>query len=138
MKFSIIITILMLFLGTFLYINYAPVMPSQDFFKTLKMKVDFTEKGEMKIFSYANENEIKKLKISEGKIFFDDNNDNNNIVLGYDEAQMMISEKLFEKAGDKIENFFGINVHVVGIVEKTNSIVDMIHFLPLKESELFN
>ncbi|MEM2139173.1 MAG: hypothetical protein QXM96_03390 [Candidatus Woesearchaeota archaeon] len=125
MKTEIIITIIMLFLGTFLYINYAPVMPSQGFFKSLKMKVDFTEKGEMKVFSYANEKELKKLKISKGKFFFDDNN----IVLGFNEAQMMKEEKLFSKIGDKINNFFGVDIVIEGILRKTNTIIDDMHFL---------
>ncbi|MEM3374308.1 MAG: hypothetical protein QXE31_03745 [Candidatus Woesearchaeota archaeon] len=125
MKFAIIITTIMLFIGTFFYFRYSPVMIDENFFKNLKMKVDFSEKNEMKVFSYVNEQELKKLKLNDGKISIE----NNKIVLGFNEAEMMKNEKLFSKIDDNINNFFGINVQIGGVLKKTNTMIDDMHFL---------
>ena len=49
---------------------------------------------------------------------------------------MMREEKLFDEVGDPIRGFFGENVVVVGVLERTNSSFDMMHFVPLKEDQL--
>lgn len=58
------------------------------------------------------------------------------LVLGANEAEMMRDEKLFETTGDEIRGFFGTNVVVIGVLEATNSSFDMMHFVPLNESQL--
>lgn len=58
------------------------------------------------------------------------------LVLGANEARMMREEKLFETTGDEIRGFFRENVVVVGVLEATNSSYDMMHFVPLNESQL--
>ncbi|MEN6517484.1 MAG: hypothetical protein ABFC38_04750 [Methanospirillum sp.] len=58
------------------------------------------------------------------------------LVLGSNEARMMREEKLFETTGDEIRGFFGKNVVVVGVLEATNSSFDMMHFVPLNETQL--
>jgi hypothetical protein len=58
------------------------------------------------------------------------------LVLGSNEAGMMREEKLFETTGDEIRGFFGKNVVVVGVLETTNSSFDMMHFVPLNETQL--
>ena len=52
------------------------------------------------------------------------------MVLGFEEAQMMRRERLFRKAGDVIENFFGLStIKVAGILEATGTILDHYHFV---------
>ncbi len=51
------------------------------------------------------------------------------IYIGYDEAQIMIEEKLFNKEGDTISGFFGNDVIVSGVLEKTNTFIDNYHFV---------
>ncbi|MFA6489400.1 MAG: hypothetical protein WCT52_01855 [Candidatus Micrarchaeia archaeon] len=51
------------------------------------------------------------------------------IIIGADEAAMMRSEKMFSKAGDRLEGFFGNNVEIAGVLSKTNTSVDMFHFV---------
>ena len=51
------------------------------------------------------------------------------IFIGYDEAQVMIEEKLFSKPGDTIKNFFGNDIIVSGVLVKTNSVFDTYHFV---------
>jgi Cu+-exporting ATPase len=52
------------------------------------------------------------------------------IVLGYDEARMMIEEGLIKGAGSTLTNFFGLpSVTIVGISAKTNTLADHFHYL---------
>lgn len=51
------------------------------------------------------------------------------VYIGYDEAQVMINEKLFTKEGDTISGFFGNNVIISGILAKSNSVADNYHFV---------
>ncbi len=51
------------------------------------------------------------------------------IYIGSTEAEMMINEGLFKEEGDLIENFFGIDVIVAGILPKTDTLFDNFHYL---------
>jgi Cu+-exporting ATPase len=51
--------------------------------------------------------------------------------IGFDDAQHMIEEGQFNKVGDIIENFFGSNVIIAGIVPKTETMLDDMHFVGL-------
>jgi hypothetical protein len=70
-----------------------------------------------------------KLKYIDGEAYYP-------IILGYTEGQMMKSEKEFSKPGDTIKGFFGKNLVVAGVLNKTNSALDMMHIVPLTEDEL--
>jgi hypothetical protein len=52
------------------------------------------------------------------------------MLIGSDEAKMMRAEKLFSQPGDTLSGFFGKDVKIVGILAKTNSALDMMHFVP--------
>ena len=58
------------------------------------------------------------------------------LVLGSDEAKMMREEHLFSQPGDVIRGFFGRNVVVIGVLQETNSGLDMMHFIPLQENQI--
>lgn len=51
------------------------------------------------------------------------------LYIGSEEAELMISEKIFSKEGDIIKGFFGKDVIVAGILPKSNTILDSIHFM---------
>jgi hypothetical protein len=51
------------------------------------------------------------------------------IALGADEAAAMRAEKLFSKPGDQISSFFGNDMVVAAILEKTNTPLDMFHIV---------
>lgn len=52
------------------------------------------------------------------------------VTIGYDEANMMKSEKLISKKLDNIKDFFGNNVIVAGLPKRTLTSFDMMHFVP--------
>src|SRR3989339_21065 len=51
------------------------------------------------------------------------------VYIGSVEAQMMIDNGLFSDSGDVIENFFGNNVVVAGVLPETGTVLDMMHFV---------
>jgi hypothetical protein len=73
---------------------------------------------------------IAKINIGSFSLQINENKTYLPLVLGSKEAEMMIEEKIFSKTGDKIENFFGKDVIVAGILEPTDSILDMLHYMP--------
>ena len=48
----------------------------------------------------------------------------------------MREEGIFTEIGDPIKDFFGKNVVIVGIMEKTNGVLDMTYLIPLNSGEL--
>lgn len=52
------------------------------------------------------------------------------LILGSDEAKMMMKEGMFEKTGDRIEDFFGKDVVIAGVLEPTGTVLDMFHYMP--------
>ncbi len=103
--------------------------------KTAKIEIRKSE-DETKIFYLLDNNVPEKLagkidlnnlsssKLS-GKEYFP-------IYIGKKEADMMIKEKLFTKEGDKIEDLFGKNVIIVGILPETETMLDDMHFVSYK------
>ncbi len=57
------------------------------------------------------------------------------LILGMEEAEMMKDEGFFTEVGDPIKDFFGKNVVVVGIMKKTNGVLDLAHLTPLNSGE---
>ncbi|MBP9817250.1 cadmium-translocating P-type ATPase [Candidatus Shapirobacteria bacterium] len=56
-------------------------------------------------------------------------------VIGYDEAKMMISEKLISQKSDILKDFFGNNVIITGLPKRTLTSLDMMHFVPREFKE---
>ena len=100
----------------------------------------FTEEGMAKFFYYRAEDEPlpvpvalsagseKNYKMHDlaGTVYYP-------LIIGSAEAAMMQEESLFEKPGDIITGFFGKNVVIVGILEPTNTSIDMMHIWPVAE-----
>lgn len=74
-----------------------------------------------KLSNVIDENNLKSIKL--------DNSEYLPIYIGSKEASMMKEEKLFSKAGDRIENLFGRNVIIVGILPETKTMLDDMHFV---------
>ncbi|EKE12126.1 MAG: hypothetical protein ACD_14C00008G0001 [uncultured bacterium] len=51
------------------------------------------------------------------------------IYFGSAEAKLMIKEKLFQKEGDRLEDYFGNDVIVAGILPETKTMLDNFHFV---------
>jgi Cu+-exporting ATPase len=90
-----------------------------------RIKINYSE-GNKKIFSTLNVEGIRGLKVIEGTKEVNENE----MIVGYEEAMMMKNEKLISKTGDFLQNFFGISViKVVGILEPTGTELDKIHIV---------
>ena len=91
-----------------------------------KSKINFAE-GNPKLFLEVAPNiDSNLLKIKEGTYVLG----KNEMIVGYDEAMMMISEKLIQGPGDTLSNFFGIpTMTVVGIMAPTGTILDSYHLV---------
>jgi soluble P-type ATPase len=88
-------------------------------------KVALSEDGP-KLFLGVNDLTHPLLRTKEGRMTLGPQE----MVLGFEEAQMMRREGLFQKAGDVIENFFGSStIKVAGILEATGTILDHYHFV---------
>ncbi|MFH0817804.1 MAG: hypothetical protein V1909_04175 [Candidatus Micrarchaeota archaeon] len=136
-KGAALFTLLVMLVGTIGYFAYGKdAMASVDasaVFSGARYKVAYSEDGAMKVFALANESALLKLKVSEGNTV----PKKKSMVLGFREAQVMKDEDLFYRVGDRIDDFFGTQIIVGGIFEKTGTIVDDFHFLgPEKFSEI--
>lgn len=87
-------------------------------------KIAFADKAP-KIFLGAEYLDSSIAKVNGGNQLKD-----NEVIIGADEAKMMIEEKLFSKPGDTINNFFGISeIRIIGIIEPTGTILDNYHLV---------
>ncbi|MCL4354824.1 heavy metal translocating P-type ATPase [Patescibacteria group bacterium] len=89
---------------------------------TRESKINFAE-GNPKLF--LGDNSLPQdIKVKEGTTQLKDNE----MLIGYEEAMMMKKEKLFNKPGDVINNFFGLpQIKVAGILEPTGTLLDNYH-----------
>ncbi|AKH32961.1 putative copper-transporting ATPase PacS [candidate division SR1 bacterium Aalborg_AAW-1] len=89
-------------------------------------KIGFTPGGVPKIF-LGTDQLLSGLKISEGTGLFGTEPE---IIIGFKEAQMMKEEGLIKKAGDSLNDFFGLpSVKIVGILAPTNTLLDEVHIM---------
>lgn len=99
--------------------------------------------GAPKLFYTLKENETASFTISLEKGSMDDYNEYEvagrkyyPVIVGYEEAQMMIEEKLFSNPGDAISNFFGKDIVIVGVASQTNTSLDMMHITTLTAQDI--
>jgi len=87
-------------------------------------KINFTVDGSPKLFLKARG--IDGIKVKEGSSGLNDNE----MIVGYEEAMVMEEEKIFENINDSIDGFFGLSsVRVTGILERTGTILDYYHIV---------
>jgi hypothetical protein len=90
-----------------------------------KAKIGFSE-GSPKLFVGIDSVDPVVIKAKQGIAALNDNE----MLIGSDEAAMMIAEKLFAKPGDVVKNFFGLpQITVAGILEPTDTLLDRFHLL---------
>lgn len=88
-------------------------------------KINFAEK-DPKLFLEVKDFESVNLAFAEGRKAVNENE----MVVGYDEAMMMRKEGLFANVGDVINNFFGVKeMKVVGILKPTGTMLDTYHLV---------
>jgi hypothetical protein len=97
---------------------------STEAYKGILLKTAFTEKGEMKVFALAKNNTLSMYSAIEGNSI----PEQDSIVIGEMEADMMKDENLFSKIGDKINGLFGIDTSIEGVLAKSNAPLDYLHF----------
>ncbi len=134
-KLPITITLLIIAIGSFIYFSLGSfgegmlkATESSSIYNQVYFKSVYTPEGQIKVFALAKNNELAKYEAIEG----DNIPESDTVIIGNNEAEMMKSEKLFSKAGDEINNFFGVDVKVGGILKKTNSPIDDFHFVSEK------
>lgn len=98
-----------------------------------------TPKEEMKYFYLYDTKNIPSLlksAIDPGKTSYTiDSKEYMSVYIGYNEARMMIEEKLISKKSDTIAGLFGNDIIVAGLPKKTFTSLDMMHFVPMKFQE---
>lgn len=88
-------------------------------------KINFAG-GDPKLFLLPTNVDPNVLKVKEGTVTLG----KNEMIIGYDEAMMMIEEKLITGPGSTIKNFFGVpEMKIVGILEPTGTILDKYHIV---------
>lgn len=127
---SIFAPALMMVLFTFIFFEFARFSSNMANTSEGKMEEVITtetkKNAEPKLFAQLDSLDSKLLKIKDGTLTLD----GNEMVIGYEEAQAMKQERLFQKIGDIINNFFGISqMKVVGILEPTGTIIDRYHIV---------
>ncbi|MFA6268637.1 MAG: hypothetical protein WCW13_03600 [archaeon] len=93
------------------------------------LKLTFNEQNQPKIFALARNNDLAQYKTTQGNSI----PENDSMVIGAMEADMMVKEKLFNTTGDKISGLFGISPTIEGVLKETETIVDYFHFVSSEE-----
>lgn len=101
-------------------------------FEGARFKAAFSDGG-MEVYVLAKNNALAKLRAAEGKPIPEPGT----IVIGSQDAAMMKKEKEFSAIGDPLEEL-GVNMTVGGVLEKTGTFVDEVHFLSERQFELLN
>jgi hypothetical protein len=79
-----------------------------------------------KLLLGVNEINVPELRAAEGTLTLGENE----MVLGFSEAQMMRQEKLFQRVGDVLKGFMGLpEVRIVGVLAQTRTTLDMYHLM---------
>jgi len=95
-----------------------------EFIAGSKTKINFADGNPKLILSV--DNLPKDLKASSGSLALNENE----IILGSNEAMMMKKEKLITGVGDSLKDFFGLtSVKIVGILAPTGTLIDDYHFV---------
>ena len=91
-------------------------------------KIWFTPTGTPKVFLESNKI-LSGLVLAEGS-WFTKWTTEPEMIIGFSEAQMMKRERLIQKAGDSLKDFFGLpSVKIIGILPLTNTLLDDVHLI---------
>jgi hypothetical protein len=123
----VLFTLFIVSVGTVAYFIWGPgsIPEAGELLRGSRLKVTFGEDGKPKLFASVDNSLLAKYPVYMGNNLLHDGL----IIIGYSEAAMMQGESLFERPGDSISGLFGIDVEVGGILRKTGTIVDDMHFI---------
>jgi len=98
------------------------------------IKVINEDDGVLKFFYVVRANNIPEqykelIKPSDFVVTSIDNKRYLSVFIGIEESKMMIKDGIFLREGDKIDNFFNNAVIVKKILPRTNSVLDMFHYV---------
>ena len=140
---------IMIVLFTFIFIDFAKlssnmtnmkintnklIVSEKEYTKNTNAKIEtILEKNDVKFFYYIDNTIPNEFKNIINETNFEDVTVDNKIYkalyIGFIEAEMMKKNNKFKNIGDKIENLFGNNFIVKGILPKTNTILDNFHYI---------
>lgn len=136
-KLSIIVTVVVLIVGSLYYFVWGSPYPGMtnvyrdvDVYRDIKLKAAFKD-NTLKMFAVANPAALAVYRAAAGESVPQENT----VVIGSAEADMMRREGLFDRPGDKITGLFGIDPVVSGVLKRTYGLVDDIHFVSESEYE---
>jgi len=110
--------------GMALLVSAQTATSLNNFLAANQSKIDFSNDNP-KLF-LGTDSLPNSLKAKEGTLTLGDNE----IVLGYNEGEMMKKEKLIKGVGDNLSNFFGLSsIKVIGILEPTGTLIDNYHLV---------
>lgn len=110
------------------------VQQAKELFIESRGKVAFAE-DTPKLFLEVESYETLGITLIEGRALIGPNE----MIIGYDEAQMMKEEGLIKGAGDVLPNFFGLGeMKIIGILAKTGTEVDKFHLVSAETLERIN
>ena len=144
---SIIITMLIILIGTAVYFTSAETPSDMSKTKSLNenakdtkvvainpdiiflindmnVKIAYNSKGELKLFAYAPSSRLLKIEAQEGI-----SAPSESAIIGYEEAKTMKEKGAFRFVGSKLNNLFGIDTEIGGVLARTGTLIDYIYFL---------
>lgn len=106
-------------------VNQEQVTKANEMLSSSQNKINFAG-GDPKLFVEAKELQNSNFELAEGTLAVNDNE----MVIGNDEAMMMKEEGLIKGPGDVLKDFFGVKeMKVVGILKPTNTMLDKYHLV---------
>jgi hypothetical protein len=100
-------------------------------FRTMALKAAYTPKGALKIFALPDNAALSAYRTTTGFPVVKDGV----MVIGSAEAAMMVKEGIFKKRGDAVRGLFGIDVVVGGVLKRTFTLADEMHFVSAEDFE---
>jgi ketosteroid isomerase-like protein len=97
----------------------------ENIFEDAKFKVAYDSNNNIQIFVNAKNNELSKFKVSEGQSI----PEADSVVIGNQISANLKKEGKFSKTGNHLNNYFGINTTIEGVISKRDDIVDSLTFV---------
>lgn len=141
-KAPIILTVLLLIVGTVIYLGEGDYTPTEfsilsqksqgiQIYDNIRLKAVNTAEG-IKIVALARNNALARFKASEGLPI----PESDTIVIGSEEASALRAKKKMSKIGEPIEGLPGIRPTAGGILEKTGGPIDNLYLTSDKQFDL--
>ncbi|MBI5046762.1 hypothetical protein HZC07_03450 [Candidatus Micrarchaeota archaeon] len=106
--------------------NYSKV------FDGVRLKVAYNQDGTINILANSRNNALAKLQATEGNPVPEEES----VVFGASEGARMNKTKRFQKIGDRISEFFGLNATAEGVLKKEDNAIDELTFLSRNDMDL--